>query len=189
MSGYYIASTTGALTMSSREIAELTGKRHDNVVRDTRTMLVKLHGEGAVLKFEGSYTGQDNTVRPCFNLPFHETMTLMTGYDIPLRSRVIARWQELEAKQEASVPKSLPEALRLAADLAEKKERAEALLLETEKKVVALAPVAAVTEQIFNRGRYKRLSDVAALEISFIFQTTSPAMVPDLGLQTTRSSL
>ena len=34
------------------EIAELTGKRHDHVVRDIRTMLVELHGEGGVLSFE-----------------------------------------------------------------------------------------------------------------------------------------
>ena len=34
------------LTMTSLEIAELTGKRHDNVMRDIRSMLVELHGEG-----------------------------------------------------------------------------------------------------------------------------------------------
>ena len=33
------------LTMSSLEIAELTGKQHKTVLRDTRVMLVQLHGE------------------------------------------------------------------------------------------------------------------------------------------------
>lgn len=117
--------------MSSREIAELTGKRHDHVMRDIRDMLSQLHGEEALPKFGGSYVGQDNTSRPCFHLPKRETLILVSGYSVELRARIIDRWQELEgqaANGGFAVPQSLPEALRLAADLADKmQEQARAI--------------------------------------------------------------
>ena len=47
-------------TMSSLEIAELTGKRHDNVMRDIRSMLAELHGEGGVLSFQDTHTNHQN---------------------------------------------------------------------------------------------------------------------------------
>jgi phage regulator Rha-like protein len=88
------------LTMSSLEISELTGKRHDNVTRDIRTMLEALD-ENTGLSFEGSY--QDSTGRSlrCYNLPKRETIILISGYDVVMRSRIIDRWMELE---EASRP-------------------------------------------------------------------------------------
>lgn len=88
----------GAPTMSSRELAELTGKRHDHVMRDARAMIVELHGEEALPKFGGSYIGQDNTTRPCLNLPKRETLILVSGYNLTMRARIIDRWQELEAR-------------------------------------------------------------------------------------------
>ena len=47
---------------------------------------------------------------------------LLTGYSIPLRMKVIDRLHELESKTKIQVPQTLPEALRLAAELAEEKE-------------------------------------------------------------------
>jgi Rha family phage regulatory protein len=105
-----------AITMSSREIAELTGKRHDHVMRDIRLMLIELHGEEAVPGFGGSYTGQDNTARPCFNLPKRETLILVSGYNLAMRAKIIDRWQELEQKapqaQDVHAILSSPESLR-----------------------------------------------------------------------------
>lgn len=40
------------LTMSTREIAELTCKEHRNVLVDTRKMLEELHGEEGMLTFQ-----------------------------------------------------------------------------------------------------------------------------------------
>lgn len=87
------------LTMTSREIAELTGKEHRNVLADVRKMLTELHGEGGLLKFQQTLpdpqNGQSYTV---FNLDHEHTMTLITGYSIKLRHAVVGRWQELEAQ-------------------------------------------------------------------------------------------
>lgn len=87
------------VSMTSLEIAELTGKRHDNVMRDIRTMLVELHGEGGVLSFEETHTNpQNGQAYPCFNLPKRETLILISGYSIEMRSKIIDRWQELETQ-------------------------------------------------------------------------------------------
>lgn len=52
-----------AQTMSSREITELCEKRHDHVMRDIREMLLQLHGEGGLPRFEGSYRGGNGEAR------------------------------------------------------------------------------------------------------------------------------
>lgn len=67
------------LTMSSREIADLTGKRHDNVMRDIREMLRELDqfDTGAGLSFEGSYQDSTGRTLSCFNLPKRETLILV----------------------------------------------------------------------------------------------------------------
>ncbi|WJR66942.1 phage regulatory protein/antirepressor Ant [Neorhizobium sp. CSC1952] len=81
------------LTMSSREIAELCGKRHDNVMRDIRTTLNDL---GGLLNFEGTYFDAQGKEQKCFNLPKRETLIVVSGYSIELRARIIDRWMELE---------------------------------------------------------------------------------------------
>ncbi|WP_192485176.1 MULTISPECIES: Rha family transcriptional regulator [Cysteiniphilum] len=85
--------TTGQ-TMSSREIAELTGKRHDNILRDIEKMLNEL--EIAHLKFEGSYIDTTGRALKCYNLPKRESLILVSGYNIKMRAAIIDRWQELE---------------------------------------------------------------------------------------------
>jgi len=87
-----------ALTMGSREIADLTGKRHDNVLRDGRAMLIELHGESNLLKFEGIYRDERNRTYDELRLPKRETLILVSGYSLQMRAKIIDRWQELEEK-------------------------------------------------------------------------------------------
>lgn len=89
--------TITALTMSSREIAELTGKRHDNVTADIRSMLVDLKKD--VLTFQGIYFDSMNRQQTEYLLDREHTDCLLTGYSTPMRMAVIKRWHRLEAQQ------------------------------------------------------------------------------------------
>lgn len=100
--------------MSSREIAALTGKRHDNVVSDIRKMLSELVLDTP--EFLGVYEAENGQQYECFNLPKRESLILISGYSIELRARIIDRWQELEAQQGPRLPTTMAGALRLAAD-------------------------------------------------------------------------
>jgi len=84
------------LTMSSLEIAELTGKQHKHVLTDIRNMLNSLNIESAV--FTADYKDSKGRMYPCYNLPKRETLCLIAGYNVQVRMRIIDRWQELEAK-------------------------------------------------------------------------------------------
>lgn len=91
---------TTEMKMSSREIAELTGKRHDNVMADIRKMLTELYGEGGLLKFQDTYQNEQNgQTYSAFMLDREHTECLLTGYSAELRMRVIKRWHQLEQEK------------------------------------------------------------------------------------------
>lgn len=85
-----------SMTMSSREIAELAGKRHDHVMRDFRKMLEALGKD--VLSFGAIYKDAYGRDQQEYRLDRELTLTLVSGYDIPLRHRVVTRLAELEQK-------------------------------------------------------------------------------------------
>jgi len=81
-------------SMSSREIADLTGKRHDNVMADIRSMLDQL-GQTSP-EFSGHLPDSYGRPQAVFHLPKDLTLTLISGYSVPMRHRIVTRWQELE---------------------------------------------------------------------------------------------
>lgn len=86
-------------TMSSREIANVTGKRHDNVKRDIVAMLKDLKVDA--LSFEDIYLDGRNREQVQYLLDREYTDCLLTGYSAPMRMKVIRRWRELEHQQGA----------------------------------------------------------------------------------------
>lgn len=86
-------------TMTSREIAELTGSTHDAVLKTIRRLLA----EGIVSGNETPYKHPQNSQTYSeFRLSFRDTMVVVSGYSAELRAKIIDRWQELEAKQLAA---------------------------------------------------------------------------------------
>ena len=84
-------------TMSSLEIAKLTGKRHDHVMRDITNTLGELNINAP--HFWGTYKTKQGNEYGLFNLPKRETLILVSGYSVELRAKIIDRWELLERKE------------------------------------------------------------------------------------------
>jgi len=83
-------------TMSSREIAELTGKLHKNVLTDI-DILNKHYAEMTMAEIPAmNYKADNGQYYREFNLTKIQTLDLITGYSIPLRIKINRRWEQLE---------------------------------------------------------------------------------------------
>lgn len=116
--------------MTSLQVAELTGKRHDNVIRDIKSEINVLGREIAELIFEESaYLDKNNQSRPCYNLTEEGVMQLALKYDAVSRYKCIQELKRLkELKQKPMLPTTYLEALE---QLIEK----EKMLIEQKPKV------------------------------------------------------
>lgn len=127
------------MTMSSREIADLTGKRHSDVKRDIRNMLDVLHRD--VSSFARIYKDSAGRDQEEYALDRELTLTLVSGYDIPLRHRVVTRLAELE---NASNPANLSrmQLIQLALQAEQERMALEHKVNELSPKAEALARIA-----------------------------------------------
>lgn len=136
----------GPLTMSSREIAELTEKRHGDVIRDTRVLLDAVlagwENDDAKLRHQGISITYDNRGYVSeIRLPKDLTITLVAGYDANLRLKIVRRWMELEgatkkpAAPEFPIPQTYSEALMLAANQAAQIEHQKTRIVEKDAQI------------------------------------------------------
>jgi anti-repressor protein len=142
----------GRLVTDSLTLAETFGKSHDNVLRDIRAL--ECSGEFSLLNFEeSSYTNERGRTYMKYHITQDGFSFLAMGYS----GKEAARFKEIyigefnrmrEQLSNAQIPQSLPEALRLAATLAEEK---ETLLFKAERdkpKVLFADAVAASKSSI-----------------------------------------
>lgn len=141
--------------MSSLEIAELTGKRHDAILRDIRNLLKQ--GVSALNFVETSYKQPQPRggykELPCFELTKKGCLILASGYDAILREKIIDRWESLEMeKRKPQTPQTYIEALE--ALVASEKEK-ERLRIESEQQQ---ATIKIQTEEIKQAAPKNRFS-------------------------------
>lgn len=96
------------LSMSSAEIAEVTGKQLSHVNRDIIAMASELYPEMDNLDSVGVFINRKlmngRSVIESIRLDRNNTECLITGYSAQLRMKVIARLRELEQKSKPQLP-------------------------------------------------------------------------------------
>ena len=103
--------TADVLSMSSKEIADLTGKQHAHVIRDIKVMFSQIYSANIDdpnldhADCKGVSVEKDNRGYVAnIHLDKDHTLTLLTGYDAGARIKVVRRWQELELHVRGVVP-------------------------------------------------------------------------------------
>ena len=138
-------------TMSSKEIAELTGKNHTDVMRDCRVMFgqLKISEESKIAFLERINNLGLSVKDKYYLLNKEESICLVAGYDANVRMKIIKRWQELELQvQKTRVPQTFLEALEAA--------------VEAEKqKLLALAEVESLQVQLDESKEWFSIKRVA----------------------------
>ena len=88
-----------AQSMTSLEIAQVTGKLHKHVMEAIRKM------EPAWLKVNGSnfrlvdYKDSKGELRPCYSLTKTECLYIATKFNDEARAKLVIRWQQLEQER------------------------------------------------------------------------------------------
>lgn len=141
----FVPNANSEATMSSREIATLTGKNHQHVLRDC-DILNESYEKMALSKIGQSQYKADNgqTYRE-YRLTKLQTFDLMTGYNTELRIKVNRRWAELEAQtlttaDVPALPKTYKEALQSLLTEVENNERLQAQNEAQQAQLAAQAP-------------------------------------------------
>lgn len=121
----------GAVTMSSREIADLVQSKHSDVKRSAERLVAAGVLTAPLAQFDFEHNGN---VYQEYRFNKRDSLVVVARLSPEFTAAVVDRWQELEERN-ISVPRSLPEALRLAADLAEQKEQLTLQLAAAAPKV------------------------------------------------------
>ncbi|WP_272657048.1 phage antirepressor KilAC domain-containing protein [Providencia sp. PROV157] len=108
-------------TMNSLEISELVESRHDKVKQSIERLAKR-----SVIQLPpmGEVRNHLNQVVAVYQINKRDSYVIVAQLSPEFTARLVDRWQELES-QKPLIPQTLPEALRLAADLAEQKQIVE----------------------------------------------------------------
>jgi phage antirepressor YoqD-like protein len=140
-----------AMTMSSREIAALVKSKHGDVKRSAERLNAAGILTAPLAQFDFEHNGN---VYQEYRFNKRDSLVLVARLSPEFTAAVVDRWQELENK--ALIPQTLPEALRLAADMAEQN-------AQLSYKVQQDAPKVAFVNHYVEAGGAKSLRETAKI--------------------------
>lgn len=85
-------------TMTSLEIAEVTGKQHSDIMRAIRNMEPAWEKVSQSKFALASYKDAQGKDRPCYNLTKRECLFIATKFNDEARARLVIRWEQLETE-------------------------------------------------------------------------------------------
>jgi Rha family phage regulatory protein len=146
------------VTMTSLDVAEMTGKRHDNVMSDIRNEIEQLEKTGinSLLIFkESNYTNERGREYQRYTFGMEGALQLGARYSAETRFKMIQHIKKLEQeKQKPQLPQDYKQAL-------------QHLLLEVEKneqlqlEVKELKPLADYTQRILQNKSLVTITQIA----------------------------
>lgn len=142
------------LTMSSREIAQITESRHSDVcVSIDRLMAKGIIGGYQAMPYTHPQNGQ---IYHEYHISKRDTYVIVAQLSPAFTARLVDRWQELENQQAVRLPQTFAEALRLAAEQAE-------IIENQDKQLAEQAPKVAFVEHYIEVGTSKSLRETAKI--------------------------
>lgn len=145
--------------MTSKEIAEITGKRHCDVMEAIRVMEIAWVKIGRRKFPLTSYVDQWNREQPMYKLNKIECLYIATKFNDEARAKLVIRWEELETKERQNVP-ALPQTyLEALKALVLSEEQKQVLALENE----SMKPKANYFDTLVERGSNLNLRDTAKM--------------------------
>ena len=150
-------------TITSLEIAELTGKQHNHLMRDIRNMepaWEKVHGSKFGLI---EYKDRLGRIKPCYQLTKTETLYIATKFNDEARAKLVLRWEQLEQQ---------------------KLERRQQLALPSPKKILALADeIVGEGLRILNESAEDTLTATQVAKTFNMSTLDFNAVLRDMGIQ------
>lgn len=165
--------------MTSLQIAEITGKPHNDVMKAIRKMepaWQKVQGGNfSLMQKEVETNNGGHKMRPYYSLNKEECLYIATKFNDETRAKLIKRWKELEEQSKPSVPQNYLEALKSLVKSEEEKQqlalqnkRQQATILTISKentelgnKIIEMLPKVSYYEQILQSDATMTITQIA----------------------------
>ena len=158
--------------MTSLQIAEITGKPHNDVMKAIRKMepaWQKVQGGNFSLMQEEVETNNGgHKMRPYYSLNKEECLYIATKFNDEARAKLIKRWKELEEQhRKPSVPQNYLEALKSLVKAEEEKQQQATILtiskenMELGNKITEMLPKVSYYDKILQSNATMTVTQIA----------------------------